>query len=122
MPFAWAGEAGESSSYLEEIIVTGTKRETSPFDSLASGGGSFLAPRAEVVVRQPTNTQIEKRTLLNASVTWRDAADRCYITAYGRNLTDEHKRVGANSVAFLWNFTYYGPPREFGVRIGANFH
>ena len=95
--------------------------ETSPFDSLASGGGSFLAPRAEVVVRQPTYTQIEKRTLLNASVTWRDAADRYYLTLYGRNLTNEHKRVGANSVAFLWNFTIYGPPREFGFRIGANF-
>ena len=96
--------------------------ETSPFDSLASGGGSFLAPRAEVVVRQPTYTQIQKRTLVNASVTWRDADDRYYITAYGRNLTNEHKRVGANSVAFLWNFTYYGPPREYGLRLGVNFH
>ncbi len=95
--------------------------ETSPFDSLASGGGSFLAPRPEVVVRHPTNTQIEKRTLLNASVTWRDADERYYITAYGRNLTDEVKRVGANSVAFLWNFTVYGPPREYGVRVGVNF-
>ncbi len=95
--------------------------ETSPFDSLASGGGSFLAPRPEVVVRQPTNTQIEKRTLVNASATWHDANDRYYITAYGRNLTNEVKRVGANSVAFLWNFTVYGPPREFGVRIGVNF-
>jgi iron complex outermembrane receptor protein len=96
--------------------------ETSPFDSLAAGGGSFLAPRDEVVVRQPTNTQIEKRTLVNASVTWRDANERYYVTAYGRNLTNEVKRVGANSVAFLWNFTVYGPPREFGVRVGVNFN
>ena len=33
--------------------------ETSPFDSLASGG-SFLAPRTEVVVRHPTNTHRSK--------------------------------------------------------------
>jgi iron complex outermembrane receptor protein len=73
-------------------------------------------------VRNPTNTQIQKRTLVNANVTWRDADQRYYITAYGRNLTDEVKRVGANSVAFLWNFTVYGPPREFGVRVGVNFN
>jgi iron complex outermembrane receptor protein len=75
-----------------------------------------------VVVRHPTHTQIEKRTLVNASATWRDADERYYVTMYGRNLTNEIKRVGANSVAFLWNFTVYGPPREFGVRIGVNFN
>ena len=89
--------------------------ETSPFDTNAAA----LDP---VVVRQPTNTEIEERTLVNASATWRDPDDRYYISLYGTNLTDEQKRVGANSVAFLWNFTYYGPPREYGIRIGANFH
>jgi len=89
--------------------------ETSPFDTNAAA----LDP---VVVRHPTNTRIEERTLVNASATWRDADDRYYVTLYGANLTDEQKRVGANSVAFLWNFTYYGPPREYGIRIGANFH
>jgi iron complex outermembrane receptor protein len=89
--------------------------ETSPFDTNAAA----LDP---VVVRQPTNTRIEERTLVNASATWRDPDDRYFVTLYGNNITDENKRVGANSVAFLWNFTYYGPPREYGIRIGANFH
>ncbi|TDJ41522.1 MAG: TonB-dependent receptor [Gammaproteobacteria bacterium] len=89
--------------------------ETSPFDTNA-------AAEDPVVVRQPTNTKIEERTLVNASATWRDPDDRYYVSLYGTNLTDENKRVGANSVAFLWNFTYYGPPREYGIRIGANFH
>ncbi len=114
--------AGGGSLAFNANINYQDEAETSPFDSLASGGGSFLAPRSEVVVRQPTNTQIEERTFVNASVTWRDAEDRYYLTAYGRNLTDKAKRVGANSVAFLWNFTVYGPPREYGVRVGVNFN
>jgi iron complex outermembrane receptor protein len=114
--------SGGGSIALNGNVNFQDEAETSPFDSLASGGGSFLAPRAEVVVRHPTHTQIEKRTLVNASATWRDADERYYVTMYGRNLTNEIKRVGANSVAFLWNFTVYGPPREFGVRIGVNFN
>ena len=30
---AWAGDAGDRSGYLEEIIVTGTKRDTSQQDT-----------------------------------------------------------------------------------------
>ncbi len=133
IPFASPVQANIDISYDQMLPDGGSityninanyqdEAETSPFDSLAAGGGSFLAPRPQVVVRQPTNTQIESRTLLNASVTWRDADERYYITAYGRNLTDQVKRVGANSVAFLWNFSVYGPPREYGVRIGVNFN
>ena len=113
---------GGSSLTFNANVNYQDEAETSPFDSLASGGGSFLAPRPEVVVRQPTNTQIEERTMVNANVTWRDAEQRYYVTAYGRNLTDKTKRVGANSVAFLWNFTVYGPPREYGIRVGVNFN
>ena len=133
IPFASPVQANIDISYDQMLPDGGSityninanyqdEAETSPFDSLAAGGGSFLAPRPEVVVRQPTNTQIEARTLVNASVTWRDADERYYITAYGCNLTDQVKRVGANSVAFLWNFTVYGPPREYGVRLGVNFN
>ena len=114
--------AGGGSVTFNANVNFQDEAETSPFDSLAAGGGSFLAPRPEVVVRQPTNTQIEKRTHLNASITWRDADDRYYVTAYGRNLTNEIKRIGANSVAFLWNISVYGPPREYGLRIGVNFN
>ena len=49
----------------------------------------FLRHARKWLSGQPTNTQIEERTMVNANVTWRDAEQRYYVTAYGRNLTDK---------------------------------
>ena len=67
------------------------------------------------------NTQMEERTLLGASVTYRDAASRWSATLYGTNLTDETFRVAALPVAGLWNFTNYGAPRQIGVSLNLKF-
>ncbi len=80
-------------------------------------GGTIDNP----VLRQKANTQLEERTLVNAFVTWESAAGHLEFSVYGKNLTDEVYRNSANPVATLWNFTTYGPPREFGVQLGYAF-
>jgi iron complex outermembrane receptor protein len=66
-------------------------------------------------------TQGEARTLIGASLQWRDPRDRFGVTVYGRNLLDKVYRVSGNSVAGLWNFTNYAPPRSIGVELRAKF-
>jgi iron complex outermembrane receptor protein len=60
----------------------------------------------------------DRRTLLNASLTFTDAADRYFVRVYGHNLTDKVYRVGELPVAALWTMSYYGEPRAFGVEFG----
>lgn len=88
--------------------------EGSPFDTNAA----VLIP---AVIRHPSHSQIEERTLVNASVTYRPPNDNFYITAFGQNLTDENTRIGANSVANLWVMSFFSPPRQLGVRFGTKF-
>jgi iron complex outermembrane receptor protein len=47
--------------------------------------------------------------------------DNVALTLWGKNLTDEVKRVSANPVGTLWNFARYAPPRSIGVRAAFNF-
>jgi iron complex outermembrane receptor protein len=68
-----------------------------------------------------TNTQMQERTLLGASVTYHDKDDRWSATLYGANLTDEVYRIAALPVAGLWNFTNYGPPLSVGVTFNLKF-
>jgi len=88
--------------------------EGSPFDTNAA----VLIP---AVIRHPTNSQVEEITMVNASITYRPQSDKFYITAFGQNLTDENTRTGANSVANLWVMSFFTPPRQLGVRLGARF-
>ncbi|MFS0735943.1 TonB-dependent receptor [Sphingomonas sp. 1P06PA] len=66
-------------------------------------------------------TQGEARTLVGASVHWTDPSDKYRVSVFTRNLLDETYRVSANSVAGLFNFTNYAPPRSFGVELSAKF-
>lgn len=88
--------------------------EGSPFDTNAA----VLLP---AVIRHPTNSQIEERTLVNASVTFRPPSDNYYLTGFVQNLTDENTRIGANSVANLWVMSFFSPPRQVGIRFGTRF-
>ena len=90
------------------------KAETSPFDPNAA------ADRG--IVRQPTNSQIQRNRLVNASVTYNATDDKYHVSLYGRNLLDDRYRATANSVSNLWNFTQYGPPLEWGIEFGMNLH
>jgi iron complex outermembrane receptor protein len=63
----------------------------------------------------------DRRALLNASITFRDAEDRYFVRVYGHNLTDEIYRVGELPVAALWTMAFYGEPRAFGIELGVKF-
>lgn len=67
------------------------------------------------------DTILDERTILGASVTWRDTQDRYYVSAFGKNLTDDRYKTASQAVGALWTFANYGPPRVYGVEIGASF-
>jgi iron complex outermembrane receptor protein len=123
IPFSPKWQVGLEASYDQDLgnggsllwIVSGhyqDEYEMSPFDPNAVNTG---------IARHPTYTQFEDRTLINANVTYMSQEERYYVTLYGKNLTDEEYRVSANSVGALWNFTMYGPPRQWGIELGVNF-
>ena len=89
--------------------------EVNPLPANASGGTAD-----NPIIMQKRNTQVEERTLINAFVTW-DMNDNVALTLWGKNLTDEVKRVSANPVGTLWNFARYAPPRSIGVKAAFNF-
>lgn len=63
----------------------------------------------------------DDRTLLNASVTYRDNEGGWWLRAFGQNLTDERYRVGELPVANLWVMSFYGAPRILGIEAGMDF-
>ena len=66
------------------------------------------------------NTQMQERTLVDASVTYHDPKIGG-AELWGANLSDEKYRIAALPVAGLWNFTNYGPPRQIGVTLNLKF-
>ncbi|HEX7034190.1 MAG TPA: TonB-dependent receptor [Pseudomonadales bacterium] len=74
---------------------------------------------SEMSVFNSPLTQMTERTLWDANITYRSPDERYYVTLWGKNLTDERFRTGANSVAGLWNFTMYGRPRSYGLEVGV---
>jgi iron complex outermembrane recepter protein len=67
------------------------------------------------------NTYLNARTLLNASITLAEAADRYYVRAVGRNLSDERYRTASQVVGGLWANSQYGQPRYYGIELGLKF-
>lgn len=67
------------------------------------------------------DTVLEERSLLDASITWTSADEKWYVAAFGKNLTDDRYKTASQAVGALWTFSNYGPPRTYGVRIGARF-
>jgi iron complex outermembrane receptor protein len=94
---------------------------------LANGYGVTLQgavnyqDEAETDVFNGANTQMQERTLLDASITYHDPQDRWSIRLWGANLSDETYRIAALPVAGLWNFTNYGPPRSYGITLRTKF-
>ncbi len=120
IPFASEYQVGLQATYTQALPSGATltyylsghyqdEAEMSPFDPNQVAVG---------VARHPTFTQMESRTLVDASVTYTSSDEKYYATLFGKNLLDETYRVSANSVAFLWNFTQYGPPSQWGLEFG----
>ncbi|MBH80128.1 MAG: TonB-dependent receptor [Gammaproteobacteria bacterium] len=96
-----------------------TDAEMSPFDPNAATGLNPKFPG--FVARHPTYTQLEERTLVDASITYTSANEKYWISLWGKNLLNEKYRTSANSVGALWNFSHYGAPLKWGVELGINF-
>ena len=65
------------------------------------------------------DTVLEERTILGASVTWENTSRRFYVSAFGKNLTDDRYKTASQAVGALWTFSNYGPPRVYGVQTGV---
>jgi iron complex outermembrane receptor protein len=66
-------------------------------------------------------SQGQARTLVGASIGWTDPNEKYRVAVFGRNLLDKKYRVSANSVAGLFNFTNYAPPRSVGIEGSVKF-
>lgn len=127
VPYSPELNGGVSVTYIQDLSSGGLitynvnvhyqdEAEVNPAPA-SSQGGTIDNP----ILKQKANTQLEERTLVNAYVTWEDSNSQFEVSLYGKNLTDETYRVSANPVANLWNFTTYGPPREWGIQVGYSF-
>ncbi len=65
------------------------------------------------------DTILEERTILGASITWRDADEQYFVSVFGKNLTDDRYKTASQAVGVLWTFSNYGPPRTYGVQAGV---
>jgi iron complex outermembrane recepter protein len=111
VPFSPKWQAAATASYEQPLTV----------GSLTYGLAINYQDEAEASVFNSPLTQIEERTLVDANITFRDLEQRYYVTLWGKNLTDDRHRIGANSVAGLWNFTMFGRPRSYGLEAGVTF-
>lgn len=65
------------------------------------------------------DTVLEARTILNASLTWTAANGQYYVSAFGKNLTDDRYKTASQAVGVLWTFSNYGPPTSYGLELGV---
>ena len=91
------------------------------FGKLSANADVNYQSRYESVTLNAPFTRGQARTLVGASLHWRDHNDRYRVSVFGRNLLNEVYRVSANSVAGLFNFTNYAPPRSYGIELATKF-
>lgn len=92
-----------------------------PWGQVALNADINYQSQFESVTLNAPFTQGQARTLVGASIHWTDSSERYRVSVFGRNLLDKVYRVSANSVAGLFNFTNYAPPRSGGVEFSAKF-
>lgn len=85
-----------------------------------SGSANYQS-EAETDVFNAPNSQMEARTLVDLGVSFEDASERWMVSAFVANALDEEYRISALPVAGLFNFTQYGAPRSYGVKLRYNF-
>jgi len=73
------------------------------------------------ITAESSNTYLDARTLLDASLTYNSADGRYFARIYGRNLTDETHLSADLVVATLFAWSQYAPPRFVGFEAGFNF-
>jgi iron complex outermembrane receptor protein len=120
-PTDFAGYGLPFSPEMSGYISFTYDQEMGDNGSLTYNVNVYHQDEAETQPTNPIYSQLEERTIVNANVTWRDSADKYYVTLYGKNLNDEIYRDGSNNVAGLWNFTLYGAPMEYGMEVGVRW-
>jgi iron complex outermembrane receptor protein len=68
----------------------------------------------------PFDTFIEEYTLFDAFVTYTHSNEKWYVSAFGKNLTDERYVNASQYVGGLWTFSTYAPPRTYGIEFGIS--
>jgi iron complex outermembrane receptor protein len=91
------------------------------FGTITANGNINYQSQYESSVLNADFTQGQARTLVAANLSWADKNDRYKVTIFGTNLLNKVYRVSGNSVAGLWNFTNYAPPRSVGAEFGVKF-
>jgi iron complex outermembrane receptor protein len=76
---------------------------------------AYVGPVFTTLFYSPITDRLAGRGLLSALVTFR--RDSWTVEAYGTNLTDKEYVTGQSG----GNNEFYGPPREYGVRVGVDF-
>jgi iron complex outermembrane receptor protein len=119
----------DDASYLKlrntpEVTANGSVNYAFPpmqWGKISVNGDINYQSEYESVTLNAPFTQGQARTLVGLNVQWADLSNRYKVTVYGRNLLNKIYRVSANSVAGLFNFTNYAPPRSFGIEFAAKF-
>lgn len=78
-------------------------------------------PEYEFNLFNADNTQAEERTLVDLTLTWKEADERYQVAFWVKNLLNETYRTAANSIAGLFLFSNYGDIRRYGVELSVNF-
>ena len=73
------------------------------------------------ITAESSNTYLNARTLLDASLTYTSLDGRYFARVFGRNLTDKTYLTGNLVVATLFAWSQYAPPRFFGIEAGVRF-
>lgn len=102
-------------------VTANYKFRPAPWGQISLNGDVNYQSEYESVTLNAPFTQGQARTLVGASTHWSDPSDKYRVSLYGRNLLNKVYRVSANSVAGLFNFTNYAPPRSVGVEFAAKF-
>lgn len=102
----WTYNAG-----AEYTIDFGTDASITPRVNYA-----YVDSRYTYVAYSPISDRIESYGLVSALLTFRKGAWN--VTAYGTNLTDKEYVSGHASAS---RNEFYGPPREYGLRVGLDF-
>lgn len=108
--------AGIDLTYMQELGNGGSLRWNSNFNYEDENTYYYNDD-----IGEEFDTILEERTILNFSVTYTDPSERYYVSAFGRNLTDDRYKTASQAVGVLWTFSNYGPPRTYGVEAGFNF-
>ncbi len=105
--------AGVDLTYLQELGASGSLRWNLGFNYEDDNIYYYNDDIGEAF-----DTVLEERTILNASLTWTAANGQYYVSAFGKNLTDDRYKTASQAVGVLWTFSNYGPPTTYGLELG----